>query len=262
MTPALQETISGQQRSRLLADVSILDVHDSVFVGNVFAMGARTIVRDARVAIVTGAAGGLGSAVAGLLDGDGVRVALVDVDEARLDEVRGRLPLSTAFPTDLAIPGACDTLVGEVIGRLGRVDILVNAAAILARRELPDATPDYFDRVYAVNARAPFFLCRAVLPDMALRGWGRIVNVTSTGVYQGGERMTSAAYESSKGAVAVLTKMFAKAGAKDGVPGQHALPGWHAHPDAARGDVPGDRSPASRRASLSGGSRSRSRWRA
>lgn len=170
-----------------------------------------------RVAIITGAAGGLGSAVAGLLDGDGVRTVLVDVDGDGLAAVASRLGRATTLPADLADPAECERVVADTIAKLGRVDILVNCAAILARRSLEDATPDYFDRVYAVNARAPFFLSRAAMRDMAGRGWGRIVMVTSTGVYVGGMNMTSAAYESSKGAVAVLSKMFAKEGAKHGV---------------------------------------------
>ncbi len=170
-----------------------------------------------KVAIVTGAAGGLGGAVARLLASDGIRVALVDVDVDGLTRVSAGLPDSSVHATDLGQPNAADQVVRDVLGLHGRVDILVNAAAILARRSLADATPDHFDRVFAVNARAAFFLCRAVLPDMSTRGWGRIVNVTSTGVYQGGETMTSAAYEASKGAVAVLTKQFAKEGARQGI---------------------------------------------
>lgn len=178
-----------------------------------------------RVAIVTGAAGGLGGAVARLLDADGIRVAAVDIDAAGLDRLAGELTRTIALPGDLGDPAEPDRLVGETIARLGRVDILVNAAAILARKSLDDATVEHWDRVYAINARAPYFLSRAALRDMATRGWGRIVFVTSTGVYEGGMNMTSAAYESSKGSVAVLTKMFAKEGAKHGVLVNSLCPG-------------------------------------
>jgi 3-oxoacyl-[acyl-carrier protein] reductase len=174
-------------------------------------------VADQRVAIITGAAGGLGSAVAALLDADGLRTALVDSDAAGLGDVAAQLGQATPLTADLADPAECERVVAEVIATLGRVDILVNSAAILSRRSLEDATPEHFDHVFAVNARAPFFLSRAAMRDMATRRWGRIVNVTSTGVYEGGMTMTSAAYESSKGAVAVFTKMYAKEGAKHGV---------------------------------------------
>ena len=170
-----------------------------------------------RVAIITGAAGGLGSAVATLLDGDGVRTALVDIEPDALRDVAGKLVQAVSFVADLAEASECERVVSDVIASLGRVDILVNSAAILSRRSLEEATPEHFDHVFAINARAPFFLSRATMRDMATRGWGRIVNVTSTGVYEGGMAMTSAAYESSKGAVAVFTKMYAKEGAKHGV---------------------------------------------
>jgi 3-oxoacyl-[acyl-carrier protein] reductase len=180
---------------------------------------------EARVAVVTGAGGGLGSAVAELLAAAGRRVAMVDVDADALRAAATRAPGSDPFTTDLADPRACEALIPSVIERHGRVDILVNCAAILARRSLEEATPEYFDHVYSINARAPFFLMRAAMRDMASRGWGRIVNVTSTGVYEGGMNMTSAVYESSKGSVAVLTKMFAKAGAGDGVLVNSLCPG-------------------------------------
>ena len=174
-----------------------------------------------RVAIVTGAAGGLGSVVAQLLASSSHDLALVDVREEGLVTVAGELAESGVrlemLPADLSQVSECERVVAETIERLGRVDILVNAAAILARRELEDVTAESFDKIFHINARAPFFLMRAAIPDMVKRNWGRIVNITSIGVYQGGEKMTSAPYEATKGAVSVFTKMFAKYGASKGV---------------------------------------------
>ena len=126
---------------------------------------------------------------------------------------------------DLGSAEAADAVVPRTIARFGRVDALVNAAAILHRREFDAATPSDFDAVFHINTLAPFLLARAAMPDMATRGWGRIVNVTSTGVYQGGFTMTSALYEMSKGAVAVLTKMLAMHGAGDGILVNTVCPG-------------------------------------
>lgn len=126
---------------------------------------------------------------------------------------------------DLGLPEEAETVVPATIARLGRVDALVNAAAILHRREFGDVTPRDFDEVFHINTLAPFILARAAIPDMASRNWGRIVNVTSTGVYEGGFTMTSALYEASKGAVAVFTKMLARHGAGRGVLVNTVCPG-------------------------------------
>jgi 3-oxoacyl-[acyl-carrier protein] reductase len=149
------------------------------------------VTAEDRVAIVTGAAGGLGSAVSGLLCERGRRVVMVDVATDRLAaEAEALGELATALPANLARVDECERVVAETVGLLGRVDILVNSAAILARR-----------------------------------GWGRIVNLTSMGVYMGGYSMTSAMYEATKGAVAVFTKSFARYGAPRGILVNAVAPG-------------------------------------
>lgn len=183
-----------------------------------------------RVALITGAAGGLGGAVATLLaEARTWRLALVDNRAEPLDAavraVRELGAEAEAVVADLADPEAAETVVPRVRDRFGRVDALVNAAAILHRRTFAEVTPADFELVLAINARAPFILARAAMPDMASRGWGRIVNVTSTGVYEGGFTMTSAVYEMSKGAVAVLTKMLSRHGAPDGILVNTVCPG-------------------------------------
>jgi acetoacetyl-CoA reductase len=179
---------------------------------------------------VTGAGGGLGSAVARLLaETRDYRLCLVDnrrdAVEAVADEV-GALGADTEpLVVDLGSAEAAESVVPRTIDRFGRVDALVNAAAILHRRDFDAVTPMDFDDVFHTNTLAPFLLARAAMPDMASRGWGRIVNVTSTGVYEGGFTMTSALYEASKGAVAVLTKMLSRHGAGDGILVNTVCPG-------------------------------------
>ena len=183
-----------------------------------------------RVAIITGAGGGLGSAVARLLAGAGdYRLSLVDnrrepVERTAAD-VRDLGAEAEAIVVDLGAADEAESVVPRTIDRFGRVDALVNAAAILHRRQFDEITPEDFDTVFHINTRAPLLLARAAMPDMASRGWGRIVNVTSTGVYEGGFTMTSALYEASKGAVAVLTKMLSRHGAADGVLVNTVCPG-------------------------------------
>ena len=186
--------------------------------------------RAERVAIVTGAGGGLGSAVARLLaETRDYRLCLVDNrrDAVRTvaDEVRALGADAEPLVVDLGSSEAAESVVPQTIARFGRVDALVNAAAILHRRDFDAVTPKDFDDVFHVNTLAPFLLARAAMSDMASRGWGRIVNVTSTGVYEGGFTMTSALYEASKGAVAVLTKMLSRHGAGDGILVNTVCPG-------------------------------------
>jgi NAD(P)-dependent dehydrogenase (short-subunit alcohol dehydrogenase family) len=183
----------------------------------------------ARVAVVTGAAGGLGSAVARLLAARHHDLLLVDIRPEPLEELGRELSRTgvrvESLAADLADDSECERVIAAAIAQLGKVDILINSAAILYRRALEKVTGESFDHVFHVNCRAPFFLIRAAMADMEKRGWGRIVNFTSIGVYQGGNTMTSAAYEASKGAVAVLTKMFARHGAPKGILVNTVCPG-------------------------------------
>jgi NAD(P)-dependent dehydrogenase (short-subunit alcohol dehydrogenase family) len=183
-----------------------------------------------RVVIITGGGGGLGGAVARLLAQAGTyRLALVDNRADALDAVTADVVAmggqASPLVVDLAVAAQVETVVPWAIGTFGRVDALVNTAAILHRRELDAVTPQDFDEVFHINALAPLLLARAAMPDMASRGWGRIVNVTSTGVYEGGFTMTSAIYEASKGAVAVFTKMLSRHGAPHGVLVNSVCPG-------------------------------------
>jgi NAD(P)-dependent dehydrogenase (short-subunit alcohol dehydrogenase family) len=184
---------------------------------------------DRRVAIVTGAGGGLGGATARLLAEDGIQLALLDVRQEPLEglaaAIRGEGGVALTLAADLQEAGACEDAVAATIAEFGRVDILVNSAAILDRHDLEEFTEEHFLQTFRTNAAAPFFLTRAAMRDMVTRHWGRVVNVTSTGVYEGGFTMTSSLYEASKGAVAVLTKMFAKYGAAHGVLVNSLCPG-------------------------------------
>jgi len=186
-------------------------------------------IQPRRVAIITGAGGGLGADVARLLARRGIDLVLVDVRRDALEAIASELDTEggavEVIPVDLSVSAECEGLVPDVLARLGRVDILVNAAAVLARKELDQVTPAYMSHIFQTNTWPVFLLSRAVMADMETRGWGRIVNVTSTGVYEGGFTMTSAIYEASKGAVAVLTKMFAKHGASRGILVNSVCPG-------------------------------------
>lgn len=164
-----------------------------------------------------------------LAEEGGWRLALVDNRAEALGSVLADVRASGAeaepHVVDLAVATEVEAVVPWTLSTFGRVDALVNAAAILHRQGFAEVTPADFDEVFRINYFAQFLLARAAMPDMASRGWGRVVNVTSTGVYEGGFTMTSALYESSKGAVAVLTKMLAKHGAPDGILVNAVCPG-------------------------------------
>jgi NAD(P)-dependent dehydrogenase (short-subunit alcohol dehydrogenase family) len=134
-------------------------------------------------AIVTGAASGIGRAIALALRDAGHPVALVDRDAAGLAAmVAGAgeagaplLPISCDIAEAAALPG----VVEQVAGRLGAPGVLVNNAAKGGGGRIETVTPETFDAVFAVSARAAFFLTQAAVPHMAARGGGRIVNIGS-----------------------------------------------------------------------------------
>jgi 3-oxoacyl-[acyl-carrier protein] reductase len=174
-----------------------------------------------RVALVTGAGGGLGSNVARLLAASGHDVVLVDVKQDAIkklaQELRSNGVTIEPISADLTLSSECVRVIQHTIKAFGKIDVLVTAAAILGRIPPEKVTDESFEKIFGLNSRAVFYLCREAMADMEKRKWGRIVTVTSTGVYEGGMNMTSALYEASKGAVSVFTKMFAKAGASKGI---------------------------------------------
>lgn len=181
---------------------------------------------EPRAAIVTGAAGGLGLAVATLLLGQGMRVSMVDIDADRLAAAAEGLSGSPQIVgADLSRTAECDRVAGEAAAHWGQVDVLVNCAAILHRVDLADLDEATFERIINTNLRSVFWLCRAVIPGMGERGYGRIVNVTSVGIHTGGYSLTSAVYESTKGAIHNFTKTLARSLAPKGILVNSVAPG-------------------------------------
>jgi 3-oxoacyl-[acyl-carrier protein] reductase len=172
---------------------------------------------EKRVAMITGAAGTMGAAVARRLVTDGNRVALVDVaaDGARklADELG---PAAFAVAANIADAAACDRAVGEIEHALGPVDILVNNAGVLSTHKSAETTADEWRHVFSVNLDGAFHLSRRVLPQMQARRYGRIVNVCSLAMKSGG-LTAGPAYTASKGALAALTFSLAREFAAFGV---------------------------------------------
>lgn len=159
-----------------------------------------------RVAVVTGAASGIGLATALRLADAGARVALLDINaEALARHAQGEHLL--AIPTDVSDARACDNAMRLVEARWGRLDILFNNAGIMRRKTILDLSEAEWDLVMAVNVKSIFLMSRAAIPLMVQTGGGSIVNTGSGWGLAGGPE--AAAYCAAKGAVVNLTRAMA-----------------------------------------------------
>ncbi|MCU4652800.1 SDR family oxidoreductase [Roseibacterium sp. SDUM158016] len=177
---------------------------------------------DGMVVIVTGAARGIGAAIARQAAEAGAE-ALVLVDR---DPVTFDLPCPVeTVTTDLALPDAPKDVVAAALARFGRIDGLVNAAGLTTRAGYGDATVELWNRMFSVNTRAPFFLMDGAIADMKRRGQpGSIVNILSMNAHCGQPDL--AVYSATKGALLTLTKNAAHAHMADRIRVNGINLGW------------------------------------
>lgn len=163
-----------------------------------------------RVALVTGAAAGIGAAVIRALADHGACVAAVDLDSAGLDEVISTLPgpgRHLGYPADVRDPAAVTAVVDRTETELGPIGILINVAGVLCTGPALDISDEDWATVFAVNTSGVFHACRAVGRRMAIRGKGCIVTVASNAA--GVPRAQMSAYAASKAAAAHFTRCLA-----------------------------------------------------
>lgn len=186
-----------------------------------------------RVALVTGAAGGLGSRMAGALLEAGWRIVLSGTKAVALQEAFGHFPAAQlrCVEADLSQDDAAERLGDRALAAFGRIDMLVNNAGVSSSAiegVAPDKPvplwsipTDMLERFYRVNTLAPLRLAATLVPQMVERGWGRVVNVT-TGL---GTMLAFGGYGGSKAAIEAETACLAKALAGTGVTANVLLPG-------------------------------------
>ncbi|GAA0364139.1 SDR family oxidoreductase [Actinoallomurus spadix] len=170
-----------------------------------------------RTALVTGGAGGIGTAICADLAGLGARVVVADLDEDAARATAAALPDAVAERVDLADPASIDDLAG----RVGRADVLVHNAGVSVVEPFVDGDPASWDLMWKINLRAPMYLTRLLLPGM--RGWGRLVFISSDGARagSGGE----GAYAATKAGLFGLAKTLAREAARQGVTSNVVCPG-------------------------------------
>ena len=172
---------------------------------------------DDKVAIVTGAAGGIGRAIAATLAAQGARLALVDINlegaKQLAEEIGGECQ---SYGTDVSEIEAIRGLVERVAADFGSIDILVNNAGICPRLPFAASTEEDWERLVSVNAKSQYFMMQAVCPVMKAAGGGRIVNMASSSGRVGAVANASV-YSGTKGAIVMFSKSVAREVAADGI---------------------------------------------
>src|ERR1700733_5017962 len=193
---------------------------------------AQLFALDGRVAVVTGGSSGIGEAMASALALAGAQVVIVARDPTRPSATAKSLREAGCkvawVSADLSDRAEVRRGASAAAAAFGEPDILVNCAGVNLRPPLASLTEEHWDLMFAVNVHAPFLLGQRFGPEMAARGWGRIINVTS----QQAERAfgNSGGYGASKGGLAALTRSQSEAWAPSGVCVNSVCPGFVATP--------------------------------
>lgn len=187
---------------------------------------------EGRVALVTGAAEGIGRATARLFAAVGARLALTDVRGAELErtaaELREAGADAIAVAADLARPEDCTAVVDAAVRAHGRLDVLFNNAGVgtmVVGGTVETISLERWDLAQDVNVRAIYLVSRAAIPHLRAAGGGSIVNTASVAAFQGSRARPTHAYAASKGAVLALTRAMAASYGPDGIRVNAICPG-------------------------------------
>lgn len=180
-----------------------------------------------KVAVVTGAAAGIGAACSKRLAQDGVAIGVLDLDEERCADtvaaIKAAGGTAIALGADVSDRAQVKAALAKCRDALGPITILVNNAGVTDFTPFEELTEDRWDFIYAVNVRGPFLMTQEVLPDMKAAKWGRIVNISSSSAQTGAVNMIP--YSSSKGAVVTMTRSMAQEFGPHGITVNNIPPG-------------------------------------
>jgi 2-hydroxycyclohexanecarboxyl-CoA dehydrogenase len=164
-----------------------------------------------KVALVTGAANGIGRATAKRLARDDIAIGVLDLldDGAAVvaEEITAIGGRAVALAADVSSRGSVQAAIASLRDAFGPINIVVNNAGITGFKPFLELTDEEWDRMMAINLRSAFIVTQLVLPDMIAGAWGRIINISSSSAQQGAMHM--AAYSSSKGGMIALTRTLA-----------------------------------------------------
>jgi NAD(P)-dependent dehydrogenase (short-subunit alcohol dehydrogenase family) len=182
---------------------------------------------NGKTAAITGASRGLGKAMALALAAEGARIALVARDRERLEavaaEIAGANGRAIVAVADVTNEEQVRRIEGEIAAEFGRVDILINNAGIIVRKTIVEFTLEEWQRVMDTSVTAAFLMCRSFVPHMRGRGYGRILNTTSTMSHV--SLPGRAAYSASKAALLGMTRALALELAAEGITVNGISPG-------------------------------------
>lgn len=188
-----------------------------------------------RVALITGAAGGIGSAVVAALHSAGASVLAVDRTEAPAPPAGGVV----RHVAELAVEEEASACIGAAIEHFGRLDVVFNGHGISGRRfgdgPVETCSEQGWDRVMAINLKSVYFVCKHAVPALRDAGGGAVINLSSALALVGGdEDFATHAYAASKGAIVALTRAMAITYARDRIACNVVCPGLIATPMSAR----------------------------